>query len=311
MLEIIKIFPRGFCAGVDRAIQIVERALEKFGHPVYVHHDIVHNTTVVSQLEAKGIIFTEDIAAVPEGAPVIFSAHGVPTCVVEKAQERQLFVIDATCPLVSKVHAQVRHFFVQGIKMVLIGHEGHPEVVGTLGQVPEGWVMLVQTHEDIKKIPRCFEGEALGCVTQTTLSWEETQTLISALRVRFPHLILPSKQDICYATTNRQEAVKLIAPSCDILFVVGSQHSSNSRRLVEVAQSSGCLHSFLIDTPADIPWSFLEGKKCLGLTSGASAPEHLMDAVVAAICAQLPVSHVHEKRLRDESVTFNLPHLLK
>ncbi|MGP1396382.1 MAG: 4-hydroxy-3-methylbut-2-enyl diphosphate reductase [Inquilinaceae bacterium] len=300
--------PRGFCAGVDRAIQIVHKALAKFGPPVYVRHEIVHNRYVVEQLEAAGAIFVEELDAVPEGVPVIFSAHGVPKSVPAEANRRNLLYVDATCPLVSKVHREAEHLHGDGRLVVLVGHEGHPEVIGTMGQLPPGAVVLVETVDDVERLTVPPDAR-LACVTQTTLSVDDTVEIVAALKRRFPKIAMPRKEDICYATTNRQQAVKAIAPQCDALLVIGAPNSSNSQRLVEVARLAGCPRSILVQRAADIDWAWLEGTKTLGITAGASAPEVLVEEVVAACRTRFAVQ-VEDVATTTEDVVFRLPRAL-
>lgn len=300
--------PRGFCAGVERAIRIVELALAKFGAPVYVRHAIVHNRFVVERLERLGAVFVEGIEDVPEGARVIFSAHGVPKSVPRKAKQRHLEYLDATCPLVSKVHVEAAHHYRAGREIVLIGHAGHPEVAGTLGQLPEGAITLVETVADIEAF-RPRSAERLAYVTQTTLSTDDTRRMLALLRKRFPHIVGPHKEDICYATTNRQEAVKAIAPRTDALFVIGAPDSSNSRRLVEVAIQAGAHIAQLIQRAADIDWALVAIAKTIGLSAGASAPECLVDEVIAALRERYDL-HVEEVAFNREDVIFNVPRAL-
>ena len=309
-LQILLAAPRGFCAGVDRAIKIVELALLKFGAPVYVRHEIVHNRHVVDLLKAKGAIFVEELNEIPETeAPVIFSAHGVPRAVPAAAKARNLFYLDATCPLVSKVHAEARLHHEAGLEIVLIGHAGHPEVVGTLGQLPAGVATLVETAADARRFtPR--DPKRLAYITQTTLSVDDTAAIVAILRERFPDIVGPRKEDICYATTNRQEAVKAIAGRCDRLIVVGAPNSSNSLRLVEVAERAGCPKAFLVQRAADIPWTELEGIATLGITAGASAPELLVDEIVDAFRARFEVS-LENVVTREERIAFNVPRELR
>ncbi len=309
-LQILLAAPRGFCAGVDRAIKIVELALLKFGAPVYVRHEIVHNRHVVDSLKAKGAIFVEELNEIPETeAPVIFSAHGVPRAVPAAAKARNLFYLDATCPLVSKVHAEARLHHEAGLEIVLIGHAGHPEVVGTLGQLPAGVATLVETSADARRFtPR--DPKRLAYITQTTLSVDDTAAIVAILRERFPDIVGPRKEDICYATTNRQEAVKAIAGRCDALIVVGAPNSSNSLRLVEVAERAGCPKAFLVQRAADIPWTELEGIATLGITAGASAPELLVDEIVDAFRARFEVS-LENVVTREERIAFNVPRELR
>ncbi len=309
-LKVLLAAPRGFCAGVDRAIKIVELALLKFGAPVYVRHEIVHNRHVVDTLKGKGAIFVEELDEIPEtDAPVIFSAHGVPRSVPAAAKARRLFYLDATCPLVSKVHAEARDHHENGLEILLIGHAGHPEVVGTLGQLPPGAATLIQTVEDARRFtPR--HPERLAYITQTTLSIDDTAAIIAALRTRFPAIAGPRKEDICYATTNRQEAVKAIAGRCDRLLVVGAPNSSNSLRLVEVAERAGCARALLVQGAADIPWHHLEGIATLGITAGASAPELLVTEIIDALGSRFDVV-VENVITRQERIAFNVPRELR
>ncbi len=307
-LTILLAGPRGFCAGVERAVQIVERSLERFGAPVYVRHEIVHNRFVVEALERKGAVFVEELAAVPEGAAVVFSAHGVPKEVTAEAGRRRLVSVDATCPLVSKVHREAERHFAQGRRIVLVGHVGHPEVIGTMGQLPAGAVLLVETPEGVASL-ELDPGEEIAYLTQTTLSIDDAQNVIAALRARFPRIHEPKHEDICYATTNRQQAVKAIARRADRLLVVGAPNSSNSLRLVEVAQKSGCRKAALIGRACDIDWAFLSGCERLGLTAGASAPEALVEEVVEACRWRYEVA-IEEVAVTREEVRFNLPRLL-
>ncbi|MGD9885195.1 MAG: 4-hydroxy-3-methylbut-2-enyl diphosphate reductase, partial [Reyranella sp.] len=299
---------RGFCAGVERAIQIVERALELYGRPVYVRHEIVHNRHVVETLEAKGAIFVDELDQVPDDRPVVFSAHGVPKSVPAEADSRRLLHVDATCPLVSKVHREAERHFDSGRTIVLIGHAGHPEVVGTIGQLPAGAVLLVEDASQVATlaVPDPFN---LAYATQTTLSVDDTVAIVAALRQRFPAIRGPKMEDICYATTNRQAAVRAIAPRCDTLVVIGAPNSSNSRRLVEVAANYGCARSRLIQRAGEMDWAWLDGARCLGITAGASAPETLVDGLVAACRERYEVT-VEEVRLAEESVVFKLPRAL-
>lgn len=309
-LKILLAAPRGFCAGVDRAIQIVERALEKYGAPVYVRHEIVHNKHVVDSLKAKGAVFVEELDEIPDdGQPVIFSAHGVPKSVPEAAQQRSMFYIDATCPLVSKVHKQAEKRHAQGRQIVLIGHAGHPEVIGTMGQLPEGAVLLVETAQDVAAL-KVSDPHTLAYCTQTTLSVDDTADIVAALKSRFPDIAEPSTDDICYATTNRQDAVKAIAPMADAMLVIGAPNSSNSNRLVEVALAYGCPKARLIQNAGEIDWTWLAGVSTLGLTAGASAPDVLIREVIAAAKAFRAVS-VEEITIRQENVVFNIPRVLR
>jgi 4-hydroxy-3-methylbut-2-en-1-yl diphosphate reductase len=307
-LTILLAGPRGFCAGVERAVQIVERSLERFGAPVYVRHEIVHNRFVVEALERKGAVFVEDLDAVPEGAAVVFSAHGVPKEVTAEAGRRHLVSVDATCPLVSKVHHEAERHFAQGRRVVLVGHAGHPEVIGTMGQLPAGAVLLIETAEEVARL-ELDPGEEIAYVTQTTLSIDDAQGVVAALRARFPRIHEPKHEDICYATTNRQQAVKAIARRADRLLVVGAPNSSNSLRLVEVAQKSGCRMTALIGRACDIDWAFVAGIERLGLTASASAPEALVEEVVEACRWRYEVA-IEEVAVTREEVRFNLPRLL-
>jgi 4-hydroxy-3-methylbut-2-en-1-yl diphosphate reductase len=309
-LEVLLAAPRGFCAGVDRAIQIVELAIEKFGAPVYVRHEIVHNRTVVESLEAKGAVFVEELSEIPNtGAPVIFSAHGVPKSVPKEAIERNFFYLDATCPLVSKVHHEAARHFANGLDIILIGHSGHPEVIGTLGQLPEGAVTLLERVEDVAKLkPR--DPSKLAYITQTTLSVDDTIGIVEALKARFPLIQAPHKDDICYATTNRQSAVKAIAGRCDAILVVGSPNSSNSQRLVEVALRAGCPKAMLVQKAAEIPWSNLDTIGSIGITAGASAPEILVDEIIDALRAKYEIS-LEVVTTATEDVIFKLPRALQ
>ena len=307
-LEVLLASPRSFCAGVDRAIQIVEQALVKYGAPVYVRHEIVHNTHVVDRLRRLGAVFVEHLEEAPDDRPVVFSAHGVPKSVPAEAKRRNMLYLDATCPLVSKVHMEIRRHQAAGREIVLIGHAGHPEVLGTMGQLPDGAVSLVETVDDVAGLdPR--DPERLAFVTQTTLSVDDTAEIIGALRERFPKATAPRREDICYATTNRQDAVKQIAAVCDLLLVVGSETSSNSLRLVEVARRRRPPGARLIDDAAGLDWSWFEGVRTVGLTAGASAPEILVEGVIDAM-AQRYVLSVTEVDPMREHVTFKLPRVL-
>ncbi len=307
-LDILLASPRGFCAGVDRAILIVERALERFGPPVYVRHEIVHNRYVVESLKAKGAVFVEELDEVPDGVPVIFSAHGVPKSVPQEAERRKLLYIDATCPLVSKVHREAEHHFEAGRHIILIGHAGHPEVVGTMGQLPPGAVTLVESAAQAETVT-VPDPANLAYVTQTTLSVDDTAAIVAVLTRRFPDIVGPRREDICYATTNRQSAVKALAEAADAVLVVGAPNSSNSMRLVEVAKAAGCSKAALVQRASDIDWSWLAGARRLGLTAGASAPEVLVQEIIAA-CQERYDVRVEEMRIRDEDVHFNLPRVL-
>lgn len=301
--------PRGFCAGVDRAIKIVEMALEKWGAPVYVRHEIVHNRYVVDGLRDKGAIFVEELEDCPDDRPVIFSAHGVPKSVPAAAEAREMVYVDATCPLVSKVHIESVRHYENGLQMVMIGHEGHPETVGTMGQLPEGEVLLVETVSDVAGLkPR--DPDKLAYITQTTLSVDDTADIVDALRARFPHIVGPHKKDICYATTNRQEAVKAIAPKIEALLVIGAPNSSNSQRLVEVGRKSGCAYAQLVQRAVDIDWRALGEIGSVGITAGASAPETLVNEVVDAFRERFDVT-VETVETAQENVEFKVPRVLR
>ena len=307
-LTILLAQPRGFCAGVDRAIEIVEKSLAKFGAPVYVRHEIVHNKHVLEDLKAKGAVFVKELNEVPEGAPVIFSAHGVPKRVPEEAQRRNMIYVDATCPLVSKVHREAELHHKNGHKIILIGHRGHPEVVGTMGQLPEGAVILVETVGDVAKLA-FTESDKIAYVTQTTLSIDDTKEIVEALRARYPSVAAPRKEDICYATTNRQLAVKDIAPRSDVVVVIGSKNSSNSNRLVEVARAYGAKRAVLADRAEDIPWDELKDISTLGLTAGASAPEVLVQRVIDMARERFEVA-LETTTVAEETVIFKIPRIL-
>ncbi|MCB1680557.1 MAG: 4-hydroxy-3-methylbut-2-enyl diphosphate reductase [Alphaproteobacteria bacterium] len=308
-LTLVLAAPRGFCAGVDRAIQIVELALQKYGRPVYVRHEIVHNKFVVDSLREKGAVFVEELDEIPEdGQPVIFSAHGVPKSVPDAAKKREMFFIDATCPLVSKVHREAERHFEQGDKIILIGHAGHPEVIGTMGQLPPGAVMLVETLDDVQTLA-VDDPEKLAYCTQTTLSVDDTAAIVEALQKKFPAIKGPRKEDICYATTNRQAAMKEIAMLSDAVIVIGAPNSSNSNRLVEVARQNGCTKAMLIQRAEDIDWAWMEGVQTLGLSAGASAPEVLVEEVVALMRGRYTLT-ITETVLTEENVTFKLPKVL-
>ncbi|QQP89142.1 4-hydroxy-3-methylbut-2-enyl diphosphate reductase [Skermanella sp. TT6] len=307
-LTILLASPRGFCAGVDRAIQIVEVALEKYGAPVYVRHEIVHNRFVVEGLEAKGAVFVDELDEIPDDVPVVFSAHGVPKAVPAEAERRRMFYLDATCPLVSKVHIEAERHHEQGRQVILIGHAGHPEVVGTMGQLPEGSVVLVESVGDVSRI-EVEDPENLAFVTQTTLSVDDTAAIVAALQARFPAIEKPRKEDICYATTNRQQAVKAIAPRADMVLVVGAPNSSNSMRLVEVARNHGCERAMLVQRATDIDWSALEDVRTLGVTAGASAPDVLIQEVIQGARDRFDVT-IEEVTLTREDVVFKLPRVL-
>lgn len=304
-ISLVLAAPRGFCAGVDRAIQIVERALERFGAPVYVRHEIVHNRFVVDSLAAKGAVFVDELDEVPAGAHVVFSAHGVPKSVPADAEARKLSYLDATCPLVSKVHREAERHHREGRLIVLIGHEGHPEVIGTMGQLPPGAVLLIETVEDVASL-QVPAGEPLAYITQTTLSVDDTAHIIAALKQRFPQIEGPKKEDICYATTNRQVAVKAIAAHSEAVLVIGAPNSSNSLRLVEVAKREGSRIALLVQRASEIDWAALEGVTSVGITAGASAPELLVEEVIAAFRERYDVT-VREIATATESVQFKLP----
>ncbi|MDA0961663.1 MAG: 4-hydroxy-3-methylbut-2-enyl diphosphate reductase [Proteobacteria bacterium] len=301
--------PRGFCAGVDRAIKIVEMALQKWGAPVYVRHEIVHNKFVVDGLRAKGAVFVEDLDDCPPDRPVIFSAHGVPKSVPAEAARREMIYVDATCPLVSKVHIEAARHHENGLQMVMIGHEGHPETVGTMGQLPPGEVLLVETVEDVADL-QVRDPARLAFVTQTTLSVDDTADIVAALQARFPAIVGPHKEDICYATTNRQEAVKAMAPRCDAMLVVGAPNSSNSQRLVEVGARAGCAYAQLVQRATDIDWRALSGIRSVGITAGASAPEELVNEVIDAFRDRFDVS-VEMVETAVENVEFKVPRVLR
>ncbi len=301
--------PRGFCAGVDRAIRIVELALEKWGAPVYVRHEIVHNRTVVDGLRAKGAIFVEEVADAPADRPIVFSAHGVAKSVPAEAAQRNMIQVDATCPLVTKVHIEAARHHENGLQLVMIGHSGHPETVGTMGQLPPGEVLLVETVEDVVRID-VRDPDRLAFVTQTTLSVDDTAEIVDALQRRFPSIRGPAREDICYATTNRQMAVKAMAPSCDAILVVGAPNSTNSRRLVEVARKAGCAYAQLIETAREIDWRALDGARSIGLTAGASAPEELVNGVIDALRARHDVT-VRPVVTAEENVEFKVPRILR
>lgn len=301
--------PRGFCAGVDRAIKIVEMALQKWGAPVYVRHEIVHNKFVVDGLKAKGAVFVEELDECPNDRPVIFSAHGVPKSVPAEAEERHMIYVDATCPLVSKVHIEAQRHAESGLQMIMIGHKGHPETIGTMGQLPQGEVLLVETVSDVATV-QVRNPSRIAFVTQTTLSVDDTTDIVAALKARFPAIIGPHKEDICYATTNRQEAVKSMAPLVDAMLVVGAPNSSNSRRLVEVGTKAGCPYAQLVQRAADIDWRALRGAASIGVTAGASAPEVLIDEVIDAIKDRYVVT-VSTVETAVENVEFKVPRVLR
>jgi len=308
-LTLVLANPRGFCAGVVRAIEIVERALQKYGPPVYVRHEIVHNRYVVESLEAKGAVFVEQLTDVPDGVPIVFSAHGVPKSVPAEAREREMFYLDATCPLVSKVHREAERHFREGRQIILIGHAGHPEVEGTMGQLPEGAMVLIQSANEAETVA-VDTPDRLAYITQTTLSVDDTTDMIAILRRRFPTIHGPKQEDICYATTNRQQAVKAIARNCDALLVVGAPNSSNSARLVEVAHNAGCPRAMLVQRGADVDWHNLQGVARLGVTAGASAPEVLVEEVIESCRARFRVT-IEEVTVTSEDVEFKLPRELR
>ncbi len=310
VLKVLLCSPRGFCAGVVRAIESVERALAIYGAPVYVRHEIVHNKYVVESLKKKGAIFVEDLAEVPDGnAPVIFSAHGVPRSVPQEAVRRNLLTLDATCPLVTKVHREAEIHYRRGREIVLIGHAGHPEVIGTLGQLPQGSITLIQSIEEAQQFTPRDAGQ-LAYVTQTTLSVQDTAEIVEVLKARFPGIVGPHKEDICYATTNRQEAVTRVAPVVDAMIVVGSPNSSNSQRLKEVAMRCGCPRAMLIQGAAEIPWRQFEGIATLGVTAGASAPEVLVEEILDAFATRFALE-VETISAAEEGVFFPLPRPLR
>jgi 4-hydroxy-3-methylbut-2-enyl diphosphate reductase len=307
-ISILLAAPRGFCAGVDRAIQIVEQALEKWGRPVYVRHEIVHNRHVVERLERLGAVFVEELDDCAADRPVIFSAHGVPKSVPAEARQRDMTFVDATCPLVSKVHVEAQRHFDAGREIVLIGHAGHPEVIGTMGQLPPGAITLLETVADAEAFtPR--DPAKLSFVTQTTLSVDDTADMVAALQRRFPGIAAPHKEDICYATTNRQDAVKAMSEQADLVLVIGSPKSSNSVRLVEVAKRAGAKDARLVASAENVDWAWFDGVSIVGVTAGASAPEDLVEDLVAAIAARFDAD-VNEVRVTEEDVVFKLPRVL-
>ena len=306
-LKILLASPRGFCAGVDRAIDIVEKTLKKFGSPVYVRHEIVHNKQVVENLKKLGAIFVEELNEIKDNTrPVIFSAHGVPKSVPEEAENKKMFYIDATCPLVTKVHKESERHHRNGYQIILIGHKGHPEVIGTMGQLPEGSIRLIETENDAIKLRKDEFNKPVAYVTQTTLSVDDTKNIIEILKKKFPDIKSSIKEDICYATTNRQDSVKKIAPNCNLFFVIGSENSSNSKRLVEVAKKSGCKKSELFDFSNKLPINEILKSKTIGLTSGASAPEKLIQDFISEVRKHCDVS-IEEIITTKEKVTFKLP----
>ena len=301
--------PRGFCAGVDRAIQIVDMALEKWGPPVYVRHEIVHNKFVVDGLRRKGAIFVDELEQCPDDRPVIFSAHGVPKSVPAAAAKRDMVYVDATCPLVSKVHIEADRHYQAGLQIVMIGHDGHPETIGTIGQLPDGEVLLVEKEKDVSDLT-VRDPQKLAYVTQTTLSIDDTAAIVSALNERFPAIVGPHKEDICYATTNRQLAVKQIAPQVDALIVVGAPNSSNSKRLVEVASKAGCNYAQLVQRANEIDWRSLENIRSVGVTAGASAPEVLVNEVVEEFQQRFSVT-IQKVETAQENISFKVPKILR
>ena len=307
-LTLLLASPRGFCAGVDRAIRIVELALAKYGPPVYVRHEIVHNRFVVERLEKMGAVFIDELDQAPDDARVIFSAHGVPKSVPEEARRRKLIYVDATCPLVSKVHMEAEWHYRAGREIVLIGHAGHPEVEGTMGQLPEGAITLIETVEDAQAFAPA-DPSRLAYITQTTLSVDDTAEILGVLKRRFPAIADPHKEDICYATTNRQEAMKVIAHRADVVFVIGAPNSSNSMRLVEVARRAGAKRAGLIQRASDIDWSLVEGAAVVALSAGASAPEVLVEEVIAAFRERFDLK-VEENAVTYENIAFNVPRAL-
>jgi len=304
-LNILLAGPRGFCAGVDRAIKIVEEAIRRYGAPVYVRHEIVHNRFVVESLERQGAVFVEELDEVPDDAPVVFSAHGVPKSVPAEAARRNLFYLDATCPLVSKVHREAEHHFSRGRHILLIGHAGHPEVVGTMGQLPEGTVTLVEDADQARTVP-VPEDRPLAFITQTTLSVDDTADIVAALKERFPEIAAPAKEDICYATTNRQAAVKAIAGRAELMLVVGAPNSSNSLRLVEVAKRAGCPRALMVQRGHELDPAIADGLSTIGITAGASAPELLVEEVLARLSERFDLA-IEEVVVAEERITFKLP----
>ncbi len=301
--------PRGFCAGVDRAIKIVEMALQKWGAPVYVRHEIVHNKYVVDGLRDKGAVFVEELSDCPDDRPVIFSAHGVAKAVPAEANRRNMVYVDATCPLVSKVHIEAERHSEAGLQIVMIGHEGHPETIGTMGQLPKGEVLLVETEADVAHL-QVRDPAQLAFVTQTTLSLDDTAGIVAALQARFPDIVGPHKEDICYATTNRQLAVKAMASKVDAMLVVGAPNSSNSRRLVEVGAKAGCAYSQLVQRATDIDWRALQGMTSIGITAGASAPELLVREVIDALGERYEIQ-IEEIETARENIEFKVPRVLR
>ena len=312
MKESIQIFlaaPRGFCAGVERAIEIVELALKKWGAPVFVRHEIVHNKFVVDDLKSKGVIFIDNVSDCPVDRPIIFSAHGVAKSVIDEADKRKMVFVDATCPLVSKVHIETERHSKQGLQIIMVGHRGHPETIGTMGQLPAGEVILVETIDDVYSI-RPRNEKNLAYVTQTTLSIDDTKEIVTALMARFPNIVGPHKEDICYATTNRQNSVKAITDKIEGLLVVGSPNSSNSQRLVEVGEKAGCKYSRLIGSEKEINWDEIKGMKAIGITAGASAPEVMIEKVIEAFATRFSVD-LETVETSKENVSFKVPRILR
>ena len=310
-LKIYLASPRGFCAGVKRAIEIVEKSLNKYGKPVYVRHEIVHNKQVVNDLKEKGAIFIEELSDIKDNTrPVIFSAHGVPKSVPKEAKEKKLSFVDATCPLVSKVHRESEQLYKNGYDIILIGHNNHPEVIGTMGQLPDGSIKLIETVDDVDLLKVENFSKPLAYITQTTLSVDDTAEIIDKLKKKFPNIKQPIKEDICYATTNRQKAVKEIAPKCDMFFVIGSRNSSNSVRLVEVAKKAGCKKSLLMHSEQKIPMDELMNSETVGISSGASAPDHLIQKLLEHLKKEREIS-LEEVTVAEEKVIFKLPRELQ
>ena len=300
--------PRGFCAGVDRAINIVELSLKKYGAPIYVRHEIVHNPWVIKDLEAKGVIFIEDLKDAPEGSNVIFSAHGIPKKVLKEAERKNLPYIDATCPLVIKVHNEAKRLYKEGAHIFLIGHEGHPEVIGTMGQIPQNVITLIQNKNDINKIKKSNYNK-VALITQTTLSVDDTKEIIDELKKLFPNIMQPPKEDICYATTNRQMAIKSIAKNCDIIYVIGANNSSNSLRLVEVGKKSGCKKTFLISNTSEVDWEEIKKQNKIGLTASASAPDSLIQEFIQEMQDRFELK-INNISVANENITFKIPKIL-
>ena len=308
-ISIIVVEPRGFCAGVQRAIDIVEEAIQKWGPPIYVRHEIVHNKHVVQDLKAKGAIFVEELDECPSDRPVIFSAHGVPKSVPATAMNRNLVYVDATCPLVSKVHIETERYSKKGLQIIMIGHRGHPETIGTMGQLPEGEILLVETVDDVKKL-KPNNPKKLAYVTQTTLSIDDTKEISQALKSRFPDIVEPHKEDICYATTNRQLAVKELALKADAIFILGSETSSNSKRLVEVGEKAGCKYISLVDDASMVDWSIFDKINSVGISAGASAPESLVEELIREIGSRYETT-VNFLPVIEENVSFKMPQILR